>query len=483
MSLEVLQRQAAAGASPEESAAWAARMLDGAEEGCLDEDVRQMAVRVASGTVVHAGPTTVDSPRMRGARLLAALLLALPGEGVHLLTPTEASAEAEARAARQLYRPLGVTVGVLRTDMSPPERRAAYACDITIGTYTCFGTDRLHDPQALDIADRTRGDAPAAVICDTDQVLIRNHNNRLCLKREGPPPPPALLRGAARHAAGMVEGRDFTAAADQGLPPITAHGRKALHDTFGVVHPTSLSTLLLEKRVAEALLARSALRGKDYDLADSQVVRRGSSRLPDGIPFVGGLRQAIEAKEGVPVTETWWITEITSVQTCIARYRLVGGTAHSELLLAGHLAELFGLRVWDRRTPQQAKAEHDRAAELDHHLSVVHVFDRWHAPADRYRAEFCALRERTRDPAGLTAVVEELTGRQVAGADPTLRADVHAGLDKVLGYLNMTEWYEWSVHWPDGLSDHEQALADLVDALRTDLRTALTRRLVDPATR
>lgn len=477
MGLEALRRRAAAGEPPEALADEAARLLGGSPGAVVDEDVREMAVRVAGGTVVHGGAADADDPRTRGTRLLAGLLLALPGEGVHLITATEDVAQAEAAAARQLYGPLDVTVGVLRTDMRPAQRRAAYAADVTIGPYQVFGIDRLRDEQTPAQADRTRRDAPAAVVHDTDQVLVAAINDHLSLQLEDAPPKPAELSGAARHAARMVEGRDFTGAADKGLPRITAQGRQVLHDAFGVTRPAGVSTLLLEKQVAEALLAGSARRGEDYDLADGQVVRRASGRLPGGVHFSGGLRQAIEAREGVPVTGLWWISAVASVRTYAAGYRVLGGTAHRDLLLAGHLSELFGLRVWDRRAPALVAAERERAAELDHHLDVSRRLFRWNAAADRLRAEFLDLYARTRDPAGLAGAVRELTGRRTAEAHPALRDDLQATLLRVLLYLNTAESYEWSIHWPDGLPAHERALDEIAGSLRATLRAVAARRL------
>lgn len=477
MTVESLRRQAARGATPAEVAAAAVGLLGGTPEALFDNPAREMAVRVACGTVVHGGRATGGVARMRGTRLLAALLLALPGDGVHLVTPTEDLALAEAAAARESYGPLGLTVGVLHADLTPEELRTAYAADVTVGSYERFGIDRLRDTQATESTPRARRAAPAAVVLDTAHVLLENLDNHAALWESGPARPDEL-RAAARHAAVMVEGRDYTAPAEnRGLPRITARGRAALHDAFGVVRPAAINAVLLEKRIAEALLAAAARRGEDYDVLGDRVVHRESGRLPFALGFTGGLRQAVEIREGVPVTEVTRLTATTSVLGYFAGYRLVGGTAHGEVLRADHLTELFGLRVWDRRTPEEAEVERAHAEDLDRHLSVARTLARWDAVGERHRAGYLALRERSWDRAGLAAVCHELTGRHVTGTEPGLRAGLHSGLDRTLAYLNAAEAYEWSVHWPDELSEHERALADLGDALRVSLRTELVGKL------
>ncbi|NUS16877.1 MAG: hypothetical protein HOY69_36690, partial [Streptomyces sp.] len=431
--------------------------------------------RLAGGNVVHGGEAG-GVRRMRVARVLAALLLALPGEGVHLVTPDDESARADAAAARGLLGPLRATVGALRAGMTPEQARAAYAADVTVGAYDHFGHHLLRGLRTLDGADRAHRPARAAVVCDTAHVLIANLN-RLVVLVERVPTSTSRLHSAAVLAARLEDGRDYTVSADRLLPRFTAPGRDRLHEHFGVTDPGSVETLLQEKAVAEAVLARLVRRGEDYDVDDGRVVRLAAGGLPADVSFTGGLRQAIEVREDVPVTATDWAVAKTGVWSFFAGYRVVGGTAHGDFLMADHLAELFGLDVWDRRTPQEAGTERARSDEAADHLRTGRDLARWTALGSRHRAAFHRLRARLQDPAQLAPVVAELTGLPVTGDEQELREDLWFELDVAQGDYNVAEAYGQEAYWPDALDEHERILTAANDRIWADLRRELTAAL------
>ena len=103
---------------------------------------------------------------------LAAYLNALTGEGVHVVTVNEYLAARDAEWMGPIYRFLGLTVGVIRNQQDPNEKRAAYACDITYGTNNEFGFDYLRDNLAFSLDDRVQRGLAFAIVDEVDSILI-----------------------------------------------------------------------------------------------------------------------------------------------------------------------------------------------------------------------------------------------------------------------------------------------------------------------
>ncbi|WP_328911681.1 MULTISPECIES: hypothetical protein [unclassified Streptomyces] len=478
--MDDLRARARHGAALEDLAGPALCLLDrpgtAARNVVFDDDVRVMAARVAGGTVVHGG-RAAGPDRMRGTRLLAALLLSLSGEGVHMICPDEEAAEAEAAAARAVYGPLGVVAATVRSGMDAAGRRSAYAADVTFGALSRFGPDALADARVMDRAARVGRGTPAAVVSDPGQVMIA-FNRRITLL-EKDVTPAGELRRIAGFAAGLREGADVTVDAESAVPRLTPRGRERLHDAYGVVVPVSTAALLLEKRAVEAVLARRSRRGEEYELAGGEVLRLPSGTLPDGLGFTGGLRQAIEVREGVAVSDTDWPVAVGSVPAHFRGYRVVGGTSQAELLFTAELEELFGLRVWDRRTEGEREAERVHAADLGRYLELNRKLARWDAVGCRHRAGFGDLRESLWEPSGTALAVRSLTGDAVpADADTdALRAGLRSVLDQALVHYNVAEGYGRGAHWPDGLPAYERSLTEIRDSLWHDVRGAVARWL------
>ena len=103
---------------------------------------------------------------------LAAYLNALAGDGVHVVTVNEYLAARDADWMGPIYRFLGLTVGVIKNQQDPNEKRAAYACDITYGTNNEFGFDYLRDNLAFSLEDRVQRKLSFAIVDEVDSILI-----------------------------------------------------------------------------------------------------------------------------------------------------------------------------------------------------------------------------------------------------------------------------------------------------------------------
>ncbi|MER7179604.1 hypothetical protein ABT404_08980 [Streptomyces hyaluromycini] len=489
----------------------------------FDEDVRQMAVRMADGTVIHGGRMAGEE-HLRGARFLTGYLHTLSHGGVHLIASDERQALEEGELAAAVYGPLGVRVGVLREGMDAEERSAVYGADVTVGAYRRFGLDLLHDRQALTPRDDARQGVSAAVVKDPGHVLIAPIVEPLMLLEDDASPVEELQK-TAWMAATLRGGQDYSIDTERGAVRLTAQGRKRLHDAFGVTDPASMETLLLEKRVMEAVAAAGCYaQGRDYDIADGTVVPLAAGTMPTGVRLRGGLLQAIETKEGLPVSDTQWITATVSVFEFFQRYSRVGGTSSAEVVFTAELEELFGLQVHDRRGPEELKTQQQHAPQMAAYLALNRQIAQWDRPGAQQRTELYDVRDRMGEPLELRALLHRLVEtavreqirlgdgdfrklqRQFGGSaselpleqpsdtmltrartvcddflatDPDAqRRAVQSVLDQVAVYQAQAEMYYRDRYWPDELATFEEELTAVHDSLRTQFERAVARHVL-----
>ncbi|MBV8783948.1 MAG: DEAD/DEAH box helicase, partial [Gammaproteobacteria bacterium] len=136
--------------------------------------MRHFDVQLIGGIALHKG-MIAEMRTGEGKTLVATLpayLNALTGEGVHIVTVNEYLAQRDADWMGPIYRFLGLTVGVIKNAQAPPEKRAAYGCDITYGTNNEFGFDYLRDNLAYRLEDRVQRSLTFAVVDEVDSILI-----------------------------------------------------------------------------------------------------------------------------------------------------------------------------------------------------------------------------------------------------------------------------------------------------------------------
>ena len=131
-------------------------------------------VQLLGGVVLHKG-RIAEMATGEGKTLVATMPLylnALPGRGTHLVTVNDYLARRDAEWMGEIYKSLGLTVGVIQNQMDYAERRAAYACDITYGTNNEFGFDYLRDNMAVRPEHRVQRGFAYAIVDEVDSVLI-----------------------------------------------------------------------------------------------------------------------------------------------------------------------------------------------------------------------------------------------------------------------------------------------------------------------
>ncbi|MFW5719386.1 MAG: DEAD/DEAH box helicase, partial [Halanaerobium sp.] len=145
-----------------------------ASQRATDAGFRHYDVQLVGGIVLHQGKIA-EMKTGEGKTLAATLpvyLNALTGKGVHVVTVNDYLAERDSEWMGQIYRFLGMSVGVILSGMTPAERREAYNCDITYGTNNEFGFDYLRDNMAYKEEDLVQREHHYAILDEVDSILI-----------------------------------------------------------------------------------------------------------------------------------------------------------------------------------------------------------------------------------------------------------------------------------------------------------------------
>ena len=332
----------------------------------------------------------------------AAVVAALAGDPVHVVTVNDYLAGRDAEETRPVYAFFGLTVGVVDSDMEPEERRKAYACDITYVSNSNLTFDYLRDRIALRsrrglarqrALSLTRpSSAPGltlrglafAIVDEADSVFVDEARTPLILSSTADDPEAAqLYTNALAMARQLRADIDFRIDAMNRQIDLTARGK---------THLTELSEGfpgLWRIRLAREELARQALsalhmfqRGRDYVVREGkvQIVDEFTGRIMPDRSWQGGLHQMIEAREGVEVTGRKETMARITYQRFFRRYRRLSGMTGTGFELAAEFRDTFNLTTV--RVPRHRPL-------LRRHLGTTFLRDeaaKWQALAQRVAA-------------------------------------------------------------------------------------------------
>ncbi len=315
--------------------------------------MRHHDVQILGGTAMTKR-CVIEMEPGEGKTLVATLpvyLYALAGEGVHVMTVNDYLAQRDAKLMSPVYNLLGMRVGVTNPDFDKNTRRDAYLCDITYGTATQFGFDFLQDrlamggeatgggAAALLFGEKGKTEAPmqrghfCAIIDEADSVLIDDARTPLIISAPSSEPDQQVVDAyewAARHAVEFQVDEDFTRDVEKKTIELKREGRwkvRAL-PMSKLVRQLPLEELYeYMERAIKVLLEFQ--RDQQYVILEDEVqlVDEGTGRIMHGRKLRGGLHQAIEAKERVPVTVGTSQAARTTIQSYFLRYKnLLGMT-------------------------------------------------------------------------------------------------------------------------------------------------------------
>lgn len=282
---------------------------------------------------------------------MAVYLNALVGQGVHVITVNEYLAGRDAAWMGEIYRFLGLTVGVNKRELSPREKREAYACDITYTTNSELGFDYLRDNMVTDVKDRVMRGLHMAIIDEVDSVLIDESRTPLIISG-GKKQTANLYIGADRfvktltapeyetdkhtHEKTLISG-DYDIDEKTRQVMLSEEGMKKAEKFFNIENLYDIEHTQLVHHINQALRANYIMmKGVEYVVNDEQeivIVDQFTGRMMPGRAYSDGLHQAIEAKEGVPIKEETSTLATITYQNFFRLYeKLAGmtGTAKTE---------------------------------------------------------------------------------------------------------------------------------------------------------
>src|SRR5256884_4804576 len=321
------------------------------EAGWRRIKMRHYDVQLIGGVVLHQGKIA-EMKTGEGKTLVATLpvyLNALTGKGVHLVTVNDYLARRDAEWMGQIYKFLGLTVGVIVNAVEPqtPERRAAYNCDITYGTNSEIGFDYLRDNMVVSLDQLVMRELNYAIVDEVDNILIDEARTPLIISGQGQESTDMYVQ-FARWAPRLKPEADYTIEEKTRTVILTDAGIDKLEKLAGVKNIYDENNLDLTRYMENAIKAQIIFkRDKDYIVKDGEViiVDEFTGRQMPGRRYSEGLHQAIEAKESVKVQRENHTLATITYQNFFRLYKKLAGMTGTALTEAEELHKIYKLDV------------------------------------------------------------------------------------------------------------------------------------------
>ena len=331
---------------------------------------RPYDVQLLGGMVLHKGMIaemkTGEGKTLVGT--LAVYLNALAGKGVHVVTVNDYLASRDAEWMGNVYRFLGLSVGVILHDLDDVERRNAYASDITYGTNNEFGFDYLRDNMKFRLEEMVQRPFHYAIVDEVDSILIDEARTPLIIS--GPTEDNSELYTSVNRLIPSLTAEDFEKDEKQRTVTLTEEGVEHIEQLLGqaglLVEGTlyDIHNVSLVHHVNQALRAHKIFtRDVDYIVKDDKVIiiDEFTGRMMEGRRYSEGLHQALEAKEHAEIqNENQTLASIT-FQNYFRLYPKLAGMTGTAMTEAGEFSDIYKLEVIEIPTnkPVQRKDSDD----------------------------------------------------------------------------------------------------------------------------
>jgi len=286
-------------------------------------------VQILGGLAIHYG-NIAEMRTGEGKTLtstMPAYLNALSGEGVHIITVNEYLAGRDADWMGNIYRFLGLTVGINYRELTPSEKREAYNCDIMYTTNNELGFDYLRDNMVVKASDRVARAYNFVIIDEVDSVLIDEARTPLIISG-GRMESANLYIDADRFVKKLKENDGYIYDEKTKAVTLDEKGIKEAEKYFKVDNLYNINHTMLVHYVNQALKANYAMK-KDFDYVVNDdkivIVDPFTGRLMAGRNFSDGLHQAIEAKEGVTIQQETRTLATITFQNLFRMYKKLSG--------------------------------------------------------------------------------------------------------------------------------------------------------------
>ena len=318
-------------------------------------------VQILGGIALHKG-NIAEMMTGEGKTLTATMpvyLNALTGKGVHVVTVNEYLSSRDETEMGQLYRWLGLTVGLNVSTMSAEEKREAYACDVTYSTNSELGFDYLRDNMVVYKEQMVQRPLNYAIIDEVDSILIDEARTPLIISGEAEQANADYIR-ADRFVKKLVEDKSDNDADDDEdhgdykidwptkTISLTRTGIQKACDHFGLKNLYDVENQKLVHHIDQALRANYImLKDIDYVVQDGEVmiVDSFTGRVMEGRRYSDGLHQAIEAKEGVKIQEESQTQATITYQNYFRMYKKLAGMTGTAKTEEEEFREIYNMEV------------------------------------------------------------------------------------------------------------------------------------------
>ncbi len=312
-------------------------------------NMRHFDVQLIGGIVLHEGKIA-EMKTGEGKTLVAtlpAVLNALAGRGVHIVTVNDYLARRDAEWMSPLYRALELSVGVIVHDLDDDQRRAAYGADITYGTNNEFGFDYLRDNMKYDLAQCVQRGHQFAIVDEVDSILIDEART------------PLIISGPSEESTDkyakidkiipkLIQDIDYTLDEKHRTATLTEEGFAKCERLLSLTNMSDPANIDIMHHVYQALRAHTLYKNDvDYVVKDGEViiVDEFTGRQMPGRRWSDGLHQAVEAKEGVKIERENQTLATITFQNYFRMYKKLSGMTGTAETEAAEFGKIYNLDV------------------------------------------------------------------------------------------------------------------------------------------
>ena len=273
-------------------------------------------------------------------------LNALSGKGVHVVTVNDYLAGRDAEWMGQIYRFLGLSVGVNSRPLTPSQKRDAFNCDITYTTNSELGFDYLRDNMVTDVKDRVLRGLHVAIVDEVDSILVDESRTPLIIS--GGAKKTANLYLQADAFAKRLKGDDFEIDEKTRQIMLSEKGVSVAERYFKIKNLYDVDHTQLVHHITQALKANYIMKNEvEYVVQDDEIVivDQFTGRTMPGRAYSDGLHQAIEAKEGVSIKEETSTLATITYQNFFSLYDKLAGMTGTAKTEEEEFLDIYNMRV------------------------------------------------------------------------------------------------------------------------------------------
>lgn len=311
-------------------------------------NMRHYDVQLIGGMVLHEG-SIAEMKTGEGKTLVATLPLylnSLTGKGAHLVTVNDYLARRDAQWMTPLYEALGVSVGIIQSNMNEEEKKAAYNADITYGTNNEFGFDYLRDNMKFNLGDFVQRDLHFAIVDEVDSILIDEARTPLIIS--GPAEKSSKLYLEADQVVRRLTTEDYEVDEKARSVHLTDNGTEKAQKLLGIENLYAPEHTLFLHHINQALKAHVIFRRNvDYMVREDEVliIDEFTGRILSGRRYSDGLHQALEAKEGVNINRENQTLATITLQNYFRMYEKLAGMTGTAATEAQEFHKIYKLNV------------------------------------------------------------------------------------------------------------------------------------------